>query len=143
MAKIYLLLIIGSIIGGTGYGIYRYWKWSTDTISTLEQNNAKLTTANTVLQETIKRQSADAVRNERLNNDLSYRLQDAEESLNTLRRIFSEVDLTEDALNDADDLEKRVNNAADEFINNIQVETTPPGRNPPPPPADRLYQTGR
>lgn len=131
MAKVYLILIIGSILGGIGYGAYKYWQWSDQTISILEENNAKLELATESLQQTVEIMNDNAVRNEQLNSDLTYRLQRSNDDLRKLRKVLAEIDLTQEALSDPAGLEERVDNAVDRLIKEIEAETTPPGRRRP------------
>ena len=130
MAKIYLFFIIVSLLGGVGYGGYSYYLWSQETIGTLRENNVKLKTAAETLQNTVEKMAADAKKNEQLNKDLTKRLQQSQEHLDKLRGVFAKIDLTMEALTNAQGLEDRVNNAVNKLINRIQDETTPPSDKP-------------
>jgi peptidoglycan hydrolase CwlO-like protein len=126
MAKIYLFFIIVSLLGGVGYGGYSYYLWSQETIGTLRENNVKLKTAAETLQNTVEKMAADAKKNEQLNKDLTKRLQQSQEHLDKLRGVFAKIDLTMEALTNAQGLEDRVNNAVNKLIGRIKDETTPP-----------------
>lgn len=126
MAKLYLLLIVCGLIGGVGYGAKSYYEWSEATISTLRTNNVTLASAAETLQNTVDTMAADAERNEKLNQNLTQQLNESRAYLNTLRAKFARIDLTMEALTDAQNLEERVNNAVERLITDIADETTPP-----------------
>lgn len=130
MAKIYMFLFLVSLMGGVGYAGYSYYIWSEETIGTLRENNVKLKTAAETLQATIDQMAADQKKNEQLNKDLTKRLQQSQEHLDKLRGVFAKIDLTMEALTNAQGLEDRVNNAVNKLINRIQDETTPPSDKP-------------
>ena len=130
MAKIYLFFILVSLLGGVGYGGYSYYLWSQETMNTLRENNVKLKSAAETLQNTVNTMKADAEKNEKLNRDLSKRLQQSNEHLNKLRGVFAKIDLTMEALTDAQGLEDRIDNAVEKLINRIENETTPPTDEP-------------
>ena len=125
MAKIYLFLLVMGLLSGTGYAGYSYYMWSQETIGTLRENNVLLEQATTTMQNTIDQMSADAAKNEELNRDLTKRLQQSQEHLDKLRGAFARIDLTMEALTNAQGLEDRVNRAVDRLINDISKETDP------------------
>lgn len=124
MAKLYLMLIVIGLFSSVGYAGYSYWNWSQETIGTLRENNVKLKSAAETLQETVKNITADAEKNAVLNRDLSKRLQQSQEHLDKLRNVFAKIDLTMEALTNAQGLEDRVNAAVARLINKIEAETT-------------------
>lgn len=130
MAKLYLMLFLMSILGSVGYGGYSYYMWSQETIGTLRENNVKLKSAAETLQNTVETMQADMKKNEQLNKDLTKRLQQSQEHLDKLRGVFAKIDLTMEALTNAQGLEDRVNAAVEKLINRIENETTPPSDEP-------------
>ena len=126
MAKVYLFLFLISLMSGVGYAGYSYYMWSQETMNTLRENNVKLKTAAETLQNTVEKMAADAAKNEELNRNLTKRLQQSQEHLDKLRGVFAKIDLTMEALTNAQGLEDRVNNAVNKLIGRIQDETTPP-----------------
>ena len=130
MAKLYLILIVVGLLSGVGYSGYQYYLWSEATISTLRENNVKLKSAAETLQNTVEKMAADAEKNEQLNKDLTKRLQQSQEHLDKLRGVFAKIDLTMEALTNAQGLEDRVNNAVNKLIGRIESETTPPSDDP-------------
>lgn len=130
MAKVYLFLFLISLMSGVGYAGYSYYMWSQETMNTLRENNVKLKTAAETLQNTVEKMAADAAKNEELNRNLTKRLQQSQEHLDKLRGVFAKIDLTMEALTNAQGLEDRVNNAVNKLIGRIQDETTPPSDDP-------------
>ena len=130
MAKIYMFLFLVSLMGGVGYAGYSYYIWSEETIGTLRENNVKLKTAAETLQATVEQMDADQKKNEQLNKDLTKRLQQSQEHLDKLRGAFAKIDLTMEALTNAQGLEDRVNKAVNKLIGWIEDETTPPSDKP-------------
>ena len=126
MAKVYLFLLVCGLIGGVGYTGYSYYTWSEETIGTLRENNVKLKSATETLQNTVDSMQADIKKAEELNQNLTKRLQQSNAHLDKLRNTFAKIDLTMEALTNANGLEERVDNAVAELINQIELETTPP-----------------
>ena len=125
-----MFLFLVSLMGGVGYARYSYYVWSEETIGTLRENNVKLKSAAETLQATVEKMAADQKKNEQLNKDLTKRLQQSQEHLDKLRGVFAKIDLTMEALTNAQGLEDRVNNAVNKLIGRIQDETTPPSDKP-------------
>lgn len=125
MAKLYLIIIVLGLVSSFGYAGYSYYNWSQETIGTLRENNALLEQAAKTMNDTIDRMQADAERNEELNKNLTERLQQSQEHLDKLRSVFARIDLTMEALTNAQGLEDRVNNAVNRLIRQISEETDP------------------
>lgn len=132
MAKVYLFLLIMGLLSGVGYAGYSYYMWSQETIGTLRENNVKLKSAAETLQATVEQMAADAKKNEELNRNLTKQLQQSQEHLDKLRGVFAKIDLTMEALTNAQGLEDRVNAAVEKLLNRIQNETTVPTDEPVP-----------
>ncbi len=130
MAKLYLILFLTTFMSGVGYAGYSYYMWSQETIGTLRENNVKLESAAQTLQATVEKMAADQKKNEQLNKDLTKRLQQSQEHLDKLRGVFAKIDLTMEALTNAQGLEDRVNKAVNRLIQRIEKETTPPSDAP-------------
>ena len=129
-------------MSGVGYAGYSYYMWSQETIGTLRENNVKLKSAAETLQATVEKMAADQEKNEQLNKDLTKRLQQSQEHLDKLRGVFAKIDLTMEALTNAQGLEDRVNNAVNKLIERIQDETTPPSDEPADTDSVRSEDTG-
>ena len=130
MAKLYLILFLATLMSGVGYAGYSYYMWSQETMNTLRENNVKLKSAAETLQATVEKITADAKKNEQLNNDLTKRLQQSQQHLDKLRGVFAKIDLTMEALTNAAGLEERVDNAVARLLKKIEDETTPPSDSP-------------
>lgn len=126
MAKVYLFIILVSILGSSGYGGYRYYLWSQETMNTLRENNVKLEAVTVTQANTIKEMAENAERNEALNANLSKALQNSQVHLDALRSKFSKIDLTMEAITNPQGLEERVDNAVARLIKRIEDETSPP-----------------
>ena len=57
---------------------------------------------------------------------MTKRLQQSQQHLDKLRGVFAKIDLTMEALTNAQGLEDRVDNAVNKLIGRIESETTPP-----------------
>ncbi|MDB4443376.1 hypothetical protein N9157_02590 [Saprospiraceae bacterium] len=126
MIKVYLFLIVVGIMGSAGYGGYKYYLWSQETMNTLRENNVKLEAVTVTQANTIKTMTENAERNEELNANLSKALQNSQVHLDALRNKFSKIDLTMEAITNPQGLEERVDNAVAKLIKRIETETSPP-----------------
>jgi predicted nuclease with TOPRIM domain len=131
MIKVYIFLFLMMILSGIGFSAYSYFNWSQNTIATLRENNTKLVQATETLQNTVKRMEADSARMETLNRELSGKLREAEAGLDRLRKRFTELDITREALENATSLETRINNAVNRLIRDFEEKTAIPGMEPP------------
>ena len=130
MARLYLILLLLGMFSAVGYAGYSYYMWSQETIGTLRENNVKLKSAAETLQNTVDTMAADMEKNAELNRNLTKRLQQSQEHLSKLRNVFAKIDLTMEALTNAQGLEDRVNAAVEKLVNRIENETTPPSDDP-------------
>lgn len=126
-------------MGGIGFGAYKYYMWSQETMNILRENNIKLEQVSITLQNTVDQMEADAQKNEELNRNLTQRLQRSQVHLDALRSKFAKIDLTMEALTNAEGLEERVNNAVERLISRIERETSP---NVDAPSTDGVQQSG-
>lgn len=124
MLRLYAFVTVVGFLGAIGYGAYWYYVDTQNRITVLRENNVKLESAAKTLEETIETISADAERNAELNKQLTTKLQAAEQGLDGLRRRLSQIDLTQEALNDPADLEQRINNAVERLINDFKNDTS-------------------
>ena len=113
-------------MGSAGYGGYKYYLWSQETMNTLRENNVKLEAVTVTQANTIKTMTENAERNEELNANLSKALQNSQVHLDALRNKFSKIDLTMEAITNPQGLEERVDNAVAKLIKRIETETSPP-----------------
>jgi peptidoglycan hydrolase CwlO-like protein len=124
MLRLYLLIFIMGFIGSASYGAYWYYNDTQQRIATLRENNTKLQSAAETLQATIDTISVDNERNTALNQELTKQLQAAEGGLDRLRRRLSQIDLTQEALTDPADLERRIDRGVERLINDFKNDTS-------------------
>ena len=125
MLRLYLLVFILGFVGSAAYGAYWYYTDTQNRIAQLRENNAKLESATKVLEETVSTMTADAERTAELNRTLTEQLQKAEQGLDGLRRRLSQIDLTQEALNDPAGLERRIDRGVERLINDFKTDTSP------------------
>jgi len=123
MLRLYLLLFIVATAGGLFYTGQRYYIHTQNTIAQLRENNVLLEQANAQNEATITRLREDAVRQARLQSELTTRLQQAESKVSSLRTRLSQIDITREALADPADMEQRINRGVDRLIERILEET--------------------
>lgn len=123
MLRLYLLLFIVGTLGGVGYGAYAYYTSTQATIAQLRENNVRLEQANQVNQETITRLREEAVANARRQAELTTRLQESNQVVNSLRGRLSEIDIAREAIADPAGMEERINRAVQRLILQILEET--------------------
>ena len=123
MLRVYLFFFLMATFGGIGYTAYNYYQNTQETIAVLRENNFKLETAAATLQNTVNTMEEEAAKNAELTMKLQMRLQESEAGLDRLRKRFSEIDITREALEDAEDLERRINRGVDRLIRQIFEDT--------------------
>lgn len=110
----YLIIAIVVLLGLFG----AYFKLTQNRIEALNQQVATLEVANQQNQATIDNMRTTALRNEQRNQELQTRLEQADASLNTLRRTLQEHDLSRLAAERPGLIEPRMQGATDELFNN-------------------------
>ena len=130
MARLYILVVVIGMLGIVGYGAKYYYDTTQATIRTLQSNNAKLETAIETSEASIAalQQSAEVAAREM--NELTGRLQKAEQYGDSLRNKLRELDLVQDALTDPKDLEGRMNRATAKIWRRIMDDTGGDGSKP-------------
>lgn len=123
MLRVYLFFFLMATFAGIGYTAYSYYQNTQETIAVLRENNFKLETAAATLQDTVNTMEEEAAKNAELTMKLQMRLQESEAGLDRLRKRFSEIDITREALEDAEDLERRINRGVDRLIRQIFEDT--------------------
>ena len=132
MIKIYLALVIMAVLGSVGYGAVWYYNDTQARIATLRENNAKLEVAVETAEQSINNLQEEAARNQELMNELSIKLQKAEQYGDDLRNKLRQLDLVQDAIKDPKALEGRMNGATAKLWRSIVSDTggTPNGTLP-------------
>ena len=123
MARIYLLVIVLGVLGGVGFGAWKYYTDTQQRIQTLAENNAKLETALETSEASISALQAQAEQTAKLTIELQGKLQQAEEYGDNLRSRLRKLDLLADAIANAKNLEGRMNGATAKLWRDIMGET--------------------
>ena len=123
MARAYLLIIVLGLLGGVGFGAWKYYTDTQQRIQTLAENNAKLETALETSEASINALQAQAEQSAKLTVELQGKLQQAEQYGDNLRKRLRQLDLNADALANPKDLEGRMNGATAKLWREIMGET--------------------
>ncbi len=123
MIKIYALIIILAVLGSVGYGAMWYYKDTQERIATLQENNAKLETALETSKASIESLQQDMQKFAALNQELQVQLQKAEAYGDELRGKLSRINLVQEALRDAQQLEGKMNGASAKLWRGIMEDT--------------------
>ena len=123
MLRVYIIVIILSVLGGCAYAAKYYYDTTQATIAQLRENNAKLEVANEENQQTIKKMGEDAKRLNALTDQLSADLRKAEEYGDELRNTLNKHDLTHLANKKTGLIEKRMQNATDKLWDDLESIT--------------------
>ena len=118
MSKIFIGIILAMLLAFGGY----YWI-SEKRISTLTENNAKLTIAAQTNQETIDKLEEDNKAYEVANKELQLKYKEAERYGDELSKKLREHDLTRLTLRKPGLIEKRVNNATQKIFEELESST--------------------
>ena len=94
-------------------------------MAVLRENNSKLTVANEAKDATINEMLATQNKAQELNQQLTLRLQKAEEYSDTLRSKFARINILKDALEQPYNLEGRINNAVKDLLVGLRNDTDP------------------
>jgi len=111
--------------GGIGYTAYWYYQNTQAELAQLKENNVLLKGAAETLENTVQTLQDEADANALQIVELQESLQKSEAGLDRLRKRFTEIDITREALEDPADLERRINRGVERLIENILSDTTP------------------
>lgn len=111
--------------GGIGYTAYWYYQNTQAELEQLKANNILLESATETLENTVQTLQDEADANALQIIELQEALQKSEAGLDRLRKRFTEIDITREALEDPADLERRINRGVERLIENILSDTTP------------------
>ena len=118
MSKILIGIIVAMLLAFGGY----YWI-SEKRISTLTENNAKLTIAARTNQETIEKMTADVQAFQIANDELNLKLRESEAYGDALAKKLREHDLTMLTLKKPGLIERRVNSATQKILTDLESST--------------------
>ena len=123
MLRVYIIVIILSVLGGCAYAAKYYYDTTQATIAQLRENNAKLEVANEENQQTIKKMGEDAKRLNAVTDQVSADVRKAEEYGDELRNTLNKHDLTHLANKKPGLIEKRMQNATDKLWDDLESIT--------------------
>ena len=123
MIKIYALFIILAVLGSVGYGAMWYYKDTQERLANLQENNAKLETALETSEASIESLQQDMQKFAALNQELQVQLQKAEAYGDELRGKLSRLNLVQEALQDAQKLEGKMNGASAKLWRGLMEDT--------------------
>ena len=124
MIKIYALIVVIVILGGVGYGALWYYNDTQERIATLRDNNAKLEVANKSKEKALNTIRSDIEKQNKLNKELSGKLQKAEEGQDNLRAKLQKHDLKRLSLKKPAWVEKILNDGTKKVFNDLESITT-------------------
>jgi len=118
-----LALVMGAILLAMSTAFGWYYQNTQARISVLIENNAKLETAVDVAESSLDLLQLEYQKTAELNKELQVNLQKAEQYGDKLRNTLQRLDLVQDALNDPDDLQGRMNGATAKVWRGIMDES--------------------
>ena len=124
MIRLYAMIFVIALLGGTAYAAKYYYDTTQATISQLRENNAKLEVANEENQQTIKKMGEDAIRLNALTDQLGEDLRKAEKYGDELRNTLNKHDMTHLANKKPGLIEKRMQNATDKLWGDLESVTS-------------------
>lgn len=132
MIKIYLLIVVVGLVGGTVYGAYYYYKDTQARIQILTENTAKLETAKQLQDATITALIADRERFKELNKELQTNLDKANVYKDVLIGKLRKHNLAKLSLRKPGLVESRINASTDKLFRSLEALS---GAAPAPAPA--------
>jgi hypothetical protein len=130
--KIYLLIVVVGLVGGTVYGAYYYYKDTQARIQILTENTAKLETAKQLQDATITALIADRERFKELNKELQTNLDKANIYKDVLIGKLRKHNLAKLSLRKPGLVESRINASTDKLFRSLEALS---GAAPAPAPA--------
>ena len=121
MLKIYLLVIVLGMVGGSVYGAYYYYKDSQERIRILTENTAKLETAKQLQDDTINAMIEDREKFDELNKELQTKLDKANVYKDVLIGKLRKHDLAKLSLKKPGLVEKKINNGTKKLWLSIEA----------------------
>jgi hypothetical protein len=121
MLKIYLLIIVVGLVGGSVYGAYYYYKDSQQRIQILTENTAKLETAKQLQDDTINAMIEDREKFAELNKELGLKLDAANVYKDVLIGKLRKHDLAKLSLKKPGLVEKKINNGTAKLFRSLET----------------------
>ena len=124
MLRVYVILIILSLLAGIGYGAYYYYNDTQQRLATLRTNNAQLESSNKSLEVKITAMEKNIEKQIELTNDLNKSLEEAKKANTVIKDLLAQTDLIKNSLQDPKASEARINEKVDSFFKSIESATT-------------------
>jgi aminopeptidase-like protein len=121
MLKIYLLIVVVGLVGGSVYGAYYYYKDSQDRIRILTENTAKLETAKKMQDQTINIMIEDREKFAELNKELQLNLTKANVYKDKLIGKLRKHNLAKLSLRKPRLVEKKINAGTKKLFRSLEV----------------------
>ena len=121
MLKIYLLIIVLGLVGGSVYGAYYFYKDTQQRIQTLTENTAKLETAKQMADDTINVMIEDREKFAELNKELGLKLNAANVYKDVLIGKLRKHDLAKLSMKKPGLVEKKINNGTAKLFRSLEV----------------------
>jgi hypothetical protein len=126
MLKIYLLVIVLGLVGGSVYGAYYYYKDSQNRIRILTENTAKLETAKQLQDETINIMIEDREKFAELNKELQSSLSKANVYKDVLIGKLRKHNLAKLSLRKPGLVELRINRGTKRLFRSLEIMSGAP-----------------
>ena len=120
MLKIYLLVIVLGLVGGSVYGGYYYYKDTQERIRILTENTAKLETAKKMQDDTITAMIEDREKFNELNKELGRKLSAANVYKDVLIGKLRKHNLAKLSLRKPGLVEKKINNGTKKLFRSLE-----------------------
>ena len=124
MLRVYVILIILSLLAGIGYGAYYYYNDTQQRLATLRTNNAQLESSNKSLEVKITAMEKNIEKQIELTNDLNKSLEEAKKANTVIKDLLAQTDLVKNSLQDPKASEARINEKVDSFFKSIESATS-------------------
>jgi len=124
MIRLYAIIFVIALLGGTAYAAKYYYDTTQATISQLRENNAKLEVANEENQQTITKMKENNIALNKLTDQLNADLRKAEEYGDELRNTLNKHDMTHLANKKPGLIEKRMQDATDKLWGDLESVTS-------------------
>lgn len=132
MLKIYLLVAVVGLVGGSAYGAYYYYKDSQQRIQILTENTAKLETAKRLQDDTINAMIEDREKFDELNKELGLKLDAADAYKDVLIDKLRKHDLAKLSMKKPGLVEKKINDGTAKMFRSLEAISGAPAPAPAP-----------
>jgi hypothetical protein len=128
--KIYLLVAVVGLVGGSAYGAYYYYKDSQQRIQILTENTAKLETAKRLQDDTINAMIEDREKFDELNKELGLKLDAADAYKDVLIDKLRKHDLAKLSMKKPGLVEKKINDGTAKMFRSLEAISGAPAPAP-------------